>query len=378
MRVRLIDGVNDVPAEQWNQISRLDYPFIRHEFLLALEKSGCVSEQTGWLPQHCLIYQDDELLGIMPLYRKLHSQGEYVFDYQWADAYQLSGLRYYPKWLTAIPFTPCEGKRICVKQGAAESEVVRTILDFMQQQATEQGLSSWHCLFPPIGELESLRDANLIIRQGVQFRWINRNYRDFKDYLDRFNAKKRKSLLRERRLIRDQGISLQQICGRNITERQLMVFFQFYQLTYAKHGRAPYLNLLFFNSLRESMPEQLLLILAQKDGAYVGAAFSLLGDACLYGRYWGCYQEYNSLHFEACYYQGLEFCIDNGLQGFDSGAQGEHKIARGFEPQLTYSAHWIADAEFSSAIEAFTRQEACVMEKYRNDATRLLPFKNEG
>ena len=375
IKVSLIDSINEISREDWNRITGLDYPFIRHEFLYALEKSACVDEETGWAPQHCMVYDKGELIALMPMYRKTHSHGEYVFDFEWAHAYQLHGLSYYPKWLTAIPFTPCEGERLFVKAGIDKESILKLILSFFISSADSENISSWHCLYPTSAETELLESLNLTIRKGVQFRWTNKGYRDFKDYLDSFNSKKRKNLLRERRFISDQGIALKQIDGKDITEEQLNIFYQFYQLTYLKRGNPPYLNLTFFKGIAETIPDQLLLILAVKDSTYVGAAFSLVGGANFYGRYWGCYEEYNSLHFEACYYQGLEYCIKNNLKRFDSGAQGEHKIARGFEPVTTYSAHWICDPKFSALIGKFTKREASLMEKYRTNVAELLPFK---
>ncbi len=376
MKISLINRIDEISREDWNRITGLDYPFIRHEFLYALEKSACVNEETGWAPQHCLVYDKDELIALMPMYRKTHSHGEYVFDFEWAHAYQHHGLSYYPKWLTAIPFTPCEGERLFVKADVDKESVLKSILSFITARAESENISTWHCLYPTLKEADLFKFADLTIREGVQFRWTNKGYRDFKDYLDSFNSKKRKTLLRERRFISDQGIALKQIHGKDITEEQLNIFFQFYLLTYLKRGNPPYLNLEFFKEIAETMPDQLLLILAVKDNKYVGAAFSLVGGDSFYGRYWGCYEEYHSLHFEACYYQGLEYCINNQLKRFDSGAQGEHKLARGFEPVTTYSAHWICDPEFAAAIKGFTKREASLMEIYRTNVAELLPFKN--
>jgi len=375
MKISLINHIDEISREDWNRITGLEYPFIRHEFLHALEESASVSEETGWIPQHCLVYEHNELIALMPMYRKTHSHGEYVFDFEWARAYSQHGLSYYPKWLTAVPFTPCEGGRLFVKDGVDKNAILTSILDFITENAQEDNISSWHCLYPTLAETELLSSKNLAIREGVQFRWANKGYRDFNDYLDSFNSKKRKNLLRERRFIRDQNIALKQIHGKDITVEQLNVFYQFYQLTYLKRGNPPYLNLEFFKEIVETMPEQLLLVLAVKDNTYVGSAFSLVGSDCLYGRYWGCYEEYHSLHFEACYYQGLEYCINNRLTRFDSGAQGEHKIARVFDPVKTYSAHWVSDTEFAAAIKGFTKREASLMEKYRINAAELLPFK---
>lgn len=378
MEVLLINHINDISCEDWNTITAPQgYPFIRHEFLHALEKNHCVDEHSGWLPQHCIVKNNDELIALMPMYRKMHPRGEYVFDFAWDHAYQQQGLSYYPKWLTAIPFTPCEGNRIFIKQGTSKATVIKLIVDFIVNHAEPSNISSWHCLYPTLQETNLLSEhEELIIRQGTQFRWKNNNYRDFQDYLDSFKSKRRKTLLRERRFVQEQNINLIQIPGNNINKEYLQVFFQFYQLTYLKRGNPPYMNFSFFKEITETMPEQLLLNLAIKDGVYVGAALNLVGNNTLYGRYWGCYKEYHSLHFETCYYQGLEYCINKGLQYFDSGAQGEHKIARGFEPITTYSAHWIYDPSFRAAIKEYIKREAHLITEYRKNVRALLPFKN--
>lgn len=375
MKIVLSEGADAIQRQEWNQITGLQYPFTRHEFINALEQSACVRETTGWQPQHCLVYQQDELIALMPLYRKTHSYGEYVFDFAWANAHHQYGIPYYPKWVTAIPFTPCEGRRLCIKSGVDEAAVAKAIVNFIIDNAELHQVSTWHCLYLLPLELRLYKSFDLIIREGTQFRWRNKGYRDFQDYLSTFTSKRRKTILRERRFVADQGIVFQQIQGKDISEEQLEVFFQFYQLTYLKRANEAYLNLHFFREIVAMMPESILLILALKGKIYVGAAFNLIGADSLYGRYWGCYHEYHSLHFETCYYQGLEYCIDNDLQLFDAGAQGEHKIARGFEPESTYSVHSIHNAELSDAIEQFTRHEANALSHYRNDVATLLPFK---
>lgn len=375
MQVKLINSMTQVDRVAWNNLAGDAYPFLRHEFLSALEQSGSVSEQTGWLPTHLLVMKDDELLAFMPLYLKNHSYGEYVFDHQWAHAYHQSGLAYYPKWLTAIPFTPCQGARICVKDTADQLDVTRLLLAFIKQMSEQQDVSSWHCLFPDLQQTELLRSLGLGIREGVQFQWFNKGYRDFNDFLDTLSASKRKMIKRERRRVGEQGVELLRIAGKAVSEQQWQVFFQFYTMTYLKRGSQPYLNLAFFQQVAAGMGEQLLLVLAVKDDNYVGAALSFVGSDTLYGRYWGCYEDYNALHFEACYYQGLDYCLEHGLQRFDSGAQGEHKIARGFEPVTTYSAHWLKDARFAKAIEQFLAREQQAVQLYKQDAAFYLPFK---
>jgi len=375
MEVKQIHSMAQVDCTVWNRLAGDAYPFLRHEFLSALEQSGSVSEQTGWEPAHLLVTEADALVAFMPLYLKRHSWGEYVFDHQWAQAYQQHGIDYYPKWLTAIPLTPCQGERIVFAEAVNPIEVMQALLDFIKQLSDKLGISSWHCLFPVEQQAELLRSLGLSIREGVQFHWFNRGYGDFNDFLQTLNAGKRKMLKRERRRVSEQGVSLLSIAGPDVSEVQWRAFFQFYTMTYLKRGSQPYLNPAFFQQIAATMGEQLLLVLAVKDDNYIAAALSFVGADTLYGRYWGCHEEYNSLHFEVCYYQGLDYCIEHGLKRFDSGAQGEHKIARGFEPITTYSAHWIKDARFAKAIDHFLVREQQAMRLYKQDAASYLPFK---
>ena len=375
MEVKQINSMAQVDCAKWNRLAGVAYPFLRHEFLLALEQSGSVCQQTGWEPQHLLVIDEGELIAFMPLYLKQHSWGEYVFDHQWAQAYQQNGLDYYPKWLTAIPLTPCQGERIVIKAGIDPFEVTQLVFDFIKQLSEQSNISSWHCLFPVEQQAEQLRLLGLCIREGVQFHWFNQGYRDFNDFLQTLSASKRKMLKRERRRVSEQGVRLLRITGPNVSDLQWQVFFQFYTMTYLKRGSEPYLNLAFFQQIAAAMGEQLVLVLALKEDKYIGAALSFVGGDTLYGRYWGCYEDYNSLHFEACYYQGLDYCIEQGLKRFDSGAQGEHKISRGFEPITTYSAHWIKDARFAKAIEQFVAREQKAVQLYKQDAATYLPFK---
>lgn len=375
MIVKQLSSLSEIDKDQWNSLTGFTYPFLRHEFLNALEQSGAVCAQTGWEPKHLLVYENNELIALMPLYLKHHSQGEYVFDHQWAQAYQQQGQDYYPKWLTAVPYSPCQGPRIIIQNPANPTEVLALLIAFIQEQSSIQGISSWHCLFPVNDQAELLSAAGLLIRSDVQFHWHNLGYRDFADYLERFSSAKRKQVKRERRRVDEQGIEFLHLPGREITESQWTAFYLFYQMTYIKRGMRPYLPLDFFLTIAATMPENLLLILAVKDQRYVGAALSLLGETTLYGRYWGCYEEFNSLHFEACYYQGINYCLLNKLSHFDSGAQGEHKIARGFEPVLTHSAHWLQNQEFAQAIKRFLDREQKHIEQYRDYAQTLLPFK---
>ena len=375
MNIKQIQSMSQVDSADWNQLAGKDYPFIRHEFLLALEQSGSVCKQTGWKPAHLLVFDEDILIAFMPLYLKEHSWGEYIFDHQWAQAYQQHSINYYPKWLTAIPLTPCQGSRIIIRDQIDSFTIMQLLLTFIKKISEEQNISSWHCLFPTLPQVKLLKSLQLSIREGVQFQWFNKDYQSFDDYLLALSSSKRKMIKRERKRILEQGIELQCIAGPQISSQQWQIFYNFYSMTYLKKGSQPYLNLAFFEQIAANMGEQLLLVFAIKDDNPVAAALSFVGADTLYGRYWGCYDEYHSLHFETCYYQGIDYCIQKGLNRFDSGAQGEHKIARGFEPVTTYSAHWLRDSRFAKAVEHFVIEERKAIEHYKERATSYLPFK---
>jgi len=376
MDAKLIDSIDQVEAGKWNSLINQDYPFLRHEFLSALEQSGAVSANSGWIPQHLVIEDSNqELLAAMPLYLKLHSRGEYVFDYQWANAYFQAGLEYYPKWLTAIPFTPCHGPRIAHAQVNNPLPIYQRALGIIEETSEGRNLSSWHCLFPDTGQLAYLEQLGLSIREDIQYHWFNNGYRDFTDFLDEFTASKRKMVNRERRKIAEQGIEFIAVFGSAAKDEEWEAFFHFYRLTYLKKGSQAYLNLSFFKTCAATLGAQMLLIFAVKDKRYLGAALSFMGTDTLYGRYWGCQEEYGFLHFETCYYQGIEYCIKNNLTRFDSGAQGEHKISRGFRPISTYSAHWIKNPPFARAIKGYVTREKQQIAQYKKEASEWLPFK---
>lgn len=375
MYVKQIEAIAHVEENAWNDLAGEDYPFMRHEFLSALETSGCVTADTGWRPMHLLVFDNSELIAGMPLYLKTHSRGEYVFDQRWAYAYERTGQRYFPKWLSAIPFTPCPGVRFVVKRAVDQDRVLALLIEFVKQVSAELQISSFHSLFPVEEQLAGLKRQGLLIREGVQFQWFNKGYQGFEDFLCRLSANKRKMLKRERRKVVDQGLTLIQLSGREATDLQWREFYEFYRITYFKHGMPPYLNFDFFQQCAQSMGDKILLIFALKGGGYVGGSLSFIGAETLYGRYWGCREEYDALHFEACYYQGVEYCIQRRLRRFDSGAQGEHKIARGFEPVSTYSAHWFTDDNFAQAVERFLAEEKTFIHQYRQEASALLPFK---
>ena len=371
-KVNLHPSIDAIDPDHWDALCDPGYPFLRHAFLLALETSRSVSPENGWQPVHLELMQDDTCVLVMPLYLKSHSWGEYVFDWAWADAYQRNGLAYYPKLLNAIPFTPATGPRYGTSLPAREAaRLLPNLLDQVMQQFKA---SSWHSLFPE-QQVADAMPPDVLNRSGCQYHWFNHGYNDFEQFLSRFTSRKRKAVKRERRKVSEQGVTLQRLTGQQIQTEHLECFYQFYQSTYLKRGRQGYLSAAFFQQLLQTMPEQILLVLAEHTGTPVAAALYFKGNDTLYGRYWGCSADHDSLHFEACYYQGIEFCIEHGLNHFDPGAQGEHKIQRGFEPIRTRSLHRIADPRFAQAIEDFIEEERALMEQQIAELTTWLPFR---
>ncbi|WP_220463691.1 GNAT family N-acetyltransferase [Sediminihaliea albiluteola] len=374
--IEFISSLSQVEAGQWQAVVGDDYPFLRYEFLYGLESSGCTTAKTGWQPCHALLRKDSNLCAVLPLYLKSHSYGEYVFDWAWADAWQRLGLDYYPKLLSAIPFTPASGPRLRCSAAITEDQAWPIFIQAIKDLAQERGLSSWHLLFPEPATSQKLQSLGLPQRLATQFHWLNQNYQSFDDFLATFSSRKRKSLRRERARVSEQGLKLQRLQGTQISPKLWQQFHRFYQLTYAKRsGHGGYLSREFFTEVAPSLGEQVLMVVAELNGETVAAALYFHSGDTLYGRYWGCEQEFDCLHFEACYYQGIEYCIERGLKRFDPGAQGEHKIQRGFTPILTYSNHWVAEPELAAAVADFTRREAVQVEHYRQQAAELLPFK---
>ena len=379
-RARFLDGIDLISKEAWNDLAGTGYPFLRHEFLEALESSGSAGPDTGWTPQHFTLYDErGTLVAIAPCYLKDHSFGEYVFDWAWADAYHRYRLDYYPKLITAIPFTPSTGPRLIIGEDQRSAAVYRQSLDAILDRCRRRGISSWHLLFPPESFREAiagtLQDAGLLERIGVQYHWFNRDFGSFADYLGAMTSRKRKNIRRERERVAEQGITFQHVGGAAMTAHLLDIFYLFYHATYFKRGGQGYLNRRFFEVLLHSMPETLLFIFAYRAGEPVAVALNFRGADTLYGRYWGCLESYKHLHFETCYYQGIEYSIAHGLHHFDAGAQGEHKIQRGFEPISTHSYHWIAHPGFRGAIEDFLAEERTHMRAFREEASLRLPFK---
>lgn len=375
LSLKLHHQISDIPTDVWNDLCGTDYPFLRHEFLHALESTGCVSAKQGWQPVHISVEQDDETVAVMPLYLKSHSWGEYVFDWAWADAYDRYGLDYYPKLLTAIPFTPAQGPRLGHR--IPLNELIPALSNGLRSACDSLQASSWHGLFVEPELRTQLADNKKMCRLGCQYHWFNDGYQSFDDFLATFSSRKRKNLRKERQKVADQGIQLRTFEGEAISDAQLAHFYRFYQMTYLKRGRQGYLSQDFFTRLRDTLPEHLVLVMAYNGEQPVAGALSLRSSDTLYGRYWGCLEEYDSLHFETCYYQGIEYCIQHGLQRFDPGAQGEHKIQRGFRPVETWSCHWINEPGFQQPVAQFLAEEQQAIQEQIKELTGWLPFKSD-
>jgi len=375
LRSTVAEDLSGVAAGDWNALGATPYPFLRHEFLRALETEACVGERYGWIPQHLLAYEGPRLVGAAPLYLKLNSYGEFVFDGSWADAYRRAGLSYYPKLVSAAPYTPATGPKLLVEPTADAVAVRRALADGATRLAEGLRVSSLHWLFSPTEEADWLASAGLLRRTGCQFHWKNEGYADFEGFLATFSAEKRKKLKRERRRVVEDGIRFRLLHGDDASEGEWAFFHTLYADTFHRRGGIPTLSLGFFLRLAERVPQSVLLILAEHGHRPVAAAFCLVGADTLYGRHWGCRETYHSLHFEACYYQGLDHCIRERLARFEPGAQGEHKISRGFLPTPTWSTHWIADARFRAAIDRFLAMETAAMSDYCAEMRSHSPYK---
>jgi predicted N-acyltransferase len=381
MHISVLGNLEKISASDWNALAGEKNPFLRHEFLSALESTGCVSAKTGWLPRHLLVHSDGpfegRLLGALPLYLKNHSYGEYVFDWAWADAYQRAGLNYYPKLVACIPFTPATGPRLLSISGAEseaiKKELVGGALDLMRERLT----SSLHWLFVTQEDARLLEADDHLLRTGFQFHWSNPGYRDFDDFLSTFTAQKRKKIKRERRYVREAGITMEVITGASISPTHWDVFYEFYLSTICAHNAIPYLTREFFHKLGETMRDRVAFVFARHGAEYVAGALNLRGADTLYGRYWGCRGEFHSLHFETCYYSAIEYAIAQGISNFEAGAQGEHKLSRGFTPVITRSAHRLADPRFNRAVADYLARERLDVASYVDELNEHVPFKKE-
>ncbi len=376
LTARTITSLREIAAADWNALLRDCagelHPFARHEFLAALETSGSVCETEGWAPTHLLVEDDGELIGAAPVYLKFNSQGEYVFDHHWADAFERAGGRYYPKLLCATPFTPAAGPRLIARTETAKA----ALCEALKQITIQNSLSSAHVNFVQHADEAALCGAEFDIRYGVQYHWRNKGYSSFDDFLAALSSRKRKAIRRERRDALNNDLAISTLTGDQITPAHWDAFWVFYQDTGSRKWGRPYLTRAFFSEIAATMPEQIMMVLAHRDGAPVAGALNFIAKDTLFGRYWGCTEHHPFLHFEVCYYQAIDFAIDRGLARVEAGAQGEHKIARGYEPVKTASAHWIAHPQFREAIAHYLEQERQSVSgdvEYLEDFT---PYKN--
>lgn len=375
LRVEVAQRVSDVAAAEWNALTDGAHPFMRHEFLAALEDTGCIGAGTGWDP--CLVTLRDAtgLAAAAPAWIKAHSYGEFVFDFSWAQAYARAGRPYYPKLVVAAPFTPATGPRLLVRPDLDRAALAPVLLRTLATLASDNDISSVHLLFPDAPGREALEGAGWLMRRDCQFHWRNHGYADFDAYLETFTADKRKKARRERRRVAEAGIVFETRLGHEISPRELSRAFELHRDTFLRHGHEPYLSREFFEQACRTLGDALMFKLARQGDRIVATAIFFVGRDTLYGRYWGASGDFHSLHFETCYHQGIEFCIERGLQRFEPGTQGEHKISRGFEPTLTWSGHYIADARFRAAIGDYLRREGASVDEYAAVVQQHVPFR---
>ena len=378
-QLEILDRLSNIPCSEWNALLPEDAgPFLRHEFLSALEETACVGGNTGWQVAHLLLRNHEDLIGAMPLYLKQHSYGEFVFDWLWAQAYEQQGMQYFPKALCAIPFTPVQGSRVLSNQKMDISLVKEHLFNGLKTLVIQNNLSSAHVLFPQASEAESLQDQGFMLRDSVQFHWHNQGFESFEQFLAALTMKRRKNIRREREQVSRESIRFRHVSGRSSTDADWEFFYRCYENTYLEHQSSPYLSEAFFKLLAKRMPENLHLIIAERNGNPIAASMLVvdLKNSKAYGRYWGAIEHVPCLHFETAYYQAIEFCITHQIQTFEGGAQGEHKMARGFLPTTIQSAHFIADPQFAKAVKHFLDREHQGIGAYVNELGEHSPLKS--
>jgi len=373
------DHIAQIDATQWNTLLTSNNPFMRHEFLHGLEQTNCVCPDTGWQPAHIAVYENQQqitLLAAMPCYIKAHSYGEYIFDWAWANAYHQYGVDYYPKLSNAVPFTPATGERWLIKSGH-EKTIEAMLLDTIKDLMTERNLSSFHSLFLLPEQSQWLKQNSYLQRQTNQFHWHNQNYQNFDEFISSMNSKKRKNIKRERRRITDNNINYRWFNGDEIKSEHAQRMHNFYLNTIHHYGAQAYLNLAFFEYLSRTFTEHTLFLFAYHEEQIIAGGLYFKSNDTLYGRYWGAAENYHSVHFETCYYQAIEWCIQHKYKRFEAGAQGEHKLARGLVPSSTYSSHWIQHPQFRDAIRHYIDDEQQQMSDYTDQVSQHTPFRKE-
>lgn len=378
MQVEFTDSIEAVDRDAWNALTGAQHPFLRHEFLGAMESTGCVGAGTGWHIRHAIINDNGALIAGLPLYEKTDSWGEFVFDFSWANAYHESGLHYYPKLVSAVPYTPATGPRLLTSTDYDREVITGKLVEAIRNTAAERGISSWHVLFPDEQDKTLLAGQQMLLRKDCQFHWRNRGYSTFDDFLGELRSAKRKKLRRERRRIREAGITFECLDGSAMSPERWQEIMPLYASSFLRRGKPPYLNQEFFEKISRQLPEHVLVIIASYQQEAIACAICFRSNDTLYGRYWGAAARYHSLHFETCYYQGIDYCIDNGLKCFEPGTQGEHKIARGFEPAETWSAHWLSHPQFADAVDNFLDRERSYTDNYMDAVRDHVPYRRDG
>jgi predicted N-acyltransferase len=371
---REYSSIDALPAARWNALAGTSCPFLRHEFLAALEHSGCVDPRKGWSAAHIALFDGEELVAAAPAYYKTHSWGEFVFDFSWAQAHERNGLNYYPKLLCAVPFSPINSPRLLLDPQLPAEPLRAQLIATLEKRCLQQELSSAHALFISEEERNTFAASHWLLRSAVQFHWHNAGHADFESWLATFRSDKRKQIRRERRRCQEDGVRFLTLHGRDLDESQLQFIHAVHARTFHLHGHEPYLNLEFFAEIAATLGDALMVKLAMRDQEPVAAAVFLVSDDTLFGRYWGATGDFHSLHFEACYHQGIDYCIERGLARFEPGTQGEHKVVRGFVPRQVWSAHFIADSRFRAAIADFLAREQPAVAAYSDDVAAHTPF----
>jgi uncharacterized protein len=369
------NSIDALGCAEWNALGADAYPFVGHEFLAALERTHCVGADSGWQPRYFTLRDDRGLAAAVPAYLKSHSYGEFVFDFAWAQAYERAGLRYYPKLLLAAPFTPATGPRLLVRADVDRVAAMPRLLGELERYAQHHDLSGVHALFLDAETRAACAARGWLLRRDCQFHWTNRGYATFDDYLGTFTAEKRKKARRERRRVAEAGVRFETRFGGELDAALLDHIYALHRDTFLRHGHEPYLTRAFFSEIARTLPESFMVKLAVYQRAVVAVAIFFCSAQALFGRYWGAAADYHSLHFEACYHQGIEFCIERGLARFEPGTQGEHKVSRGFEPVLTWSGHFIADLQFRAAIADYLRREAAAVDAYALEVQGHVPYR---
>ena len=376
VEAHVLSSITQVDAAAWDRCAGQDNPFVRHAFLAVLEESGSSTTETGWHPRHIVLKTPQgDVLGAVPMYLKNHSYGEYVFDHGWADAFERAGGRYYPKLQVSVPFTPVTGPRLLAPPGPGAEAVRTALLSTCVGICDQIGVSSVHITFPTEDEFDLMGDAGLLQRTGIQFHWLNEGYESFDDFLASLASRKRKQIRKERQAVADAGLTITDLAGSEIEERHWDAFFDFYQATGSRKWGVPYLTREFFSLLGERMADAVVLIMVEREGRPIAGALNLAGSDALYGRNWGCVEEHRFLHFEACYYRAIDYAIAHGLKRVEAGAQGPHKLARGYLPVPTYSAHWVANEGLRDAVAHYLDHETREIDREISVLERHGPFR---